>query len=83
MDEKRPAWCGARWMPLWARKIASKRFNASCRLHDLHYASGAVSRREADRRFLEHMLRQSETRADRIRARAYYGAVRAFGWLTY
>jgi len=47
-------------MPEWARKLASTKFNASCKIHDLDYDSKKFSRLQADTRFLAHMLRQAE-----------------------
>jgi len=79
MTTKRPYWCGPAWLPRPIRKLASVRFNASCRLHDRDYDRG-IDRQTADRRFYDHMLRQSKSTADRIQAGIYYGAVRAFGW---
>lgn len=53
-------YCGPDWMPEWALKIASIKFNASCKIHDLDYESPQkFTRLEADIRFLHHMMRQA------------------------
>lgn len=52
--------CGPNWMPEWLRRIGSCKFNASCRVHDMDYATHKYSRDEADERFLQNMLKQAD-----------------------
>ena len=46
-------------MPNFARRVFSYKFNASCKIHDLDYASNKFTRLQADTRFFTHMMRQS------------------------
>ena len=55
----RTYYCGPWWMPNFIRRIFSYKFNASCKIHDLDYASGEFTRLEADVRFFSHMSRQA------------------------
>ena len=52
-------YCGPQWLPEWMRKIASTKFNASCKIHDLDYASQKFTRYESDMRFLTNMMKQA------------------------
>lgn len=52
--------CGPSWAPEWLKKILSYKFNASCKIHDLDYTTTKYTRKEADVRFLYHMMRQAE-----------------------
>ena len=77
-------YCGPNWenFPGWARRILSYKFNASCRVHDLDYrATSKYTQKEADRRFLRHMLKQAGWNPFWILvAYAYYIATRILGW---
>ena len=80
MHKKHRYYCGAWWVPRWIRKILSIKFNASCRVHDLDYASGSFTREEVDTRFLLHMIRQSkESVFWEIMATFFYIFVRLLG----
>jgi len=74
-------YCGAWWFPEWLSRIASTKFNASCKIHDLDYgAPGEFSKDEADQRFLEHMRRQAkDSLVWRNVAYIYYWLARWFG----
>lgn len=80
MAKERKDYCGPYWMPSWMRKHFSKKFNASCKIHDLDYASTKFSRDQADARFHDHMNRQAEHSLYwRTIAFFYYIAVRLAG----
>lgn len=53
-------YCGPWWMPRILRRLLSVKFNEACRMHDIHYSGGEMSRLEADLEFLVHMMDQSE-----------------------
>lgn len=77
-------YCGPSWAPQWIRRIASSKFNASCRVHDLDYTTHRFTRTEADRRFLQHMLRQARGNLVwETLAVIYYLLVRVFGALSW
>jgi len=48
----RKDFCGPYWMPAKIRRLFSSKFNASCKIHDLDYASKKFSRKQSDKRFL-------------------------------
>lgn len=53
-------YCGYQTLPKWFRKILSYKFNASCRLHDMHYRSNTKrSQLDADIEFLRNCLKQA------------------------
>jgi hypothetical protein len=58
MDRK--DFCGPYWMPSFMRRFLSSKFNASCKIHDLDYESQKFSQREADIRFITHMIKQCD-----------------------
>jgi len=55
-------YCGPYWLPKWAQKILSYKFNASCKVHDLDYASKKFTQQETDIRFLTNMIKQCKGR---------------------
>jgi len=76
--------CGAYWVPRWIRRILSTRFNASCKIHDLDYASTRFDREEADTRFLLHMVRQAKNSLRwEIIATTYYLFARVLGKISW
>lgn len=80
MSKERKDYCGPYWMPSWLRKLLSSKFNASCKIHDLDYTSSKFTQKEADVRFLIHMIRQAKTsKFWRFIATLYYLAVRIGG----
>lgn len=81
MTRERKDYCGPNWMPSWIRRFFSSKFNASCRLHDWDYSPPhKYTRKEADKRFYEHMKRQSgKNPLWRLTALFYYISVRVFG----
>lgn len=80
----RKDYCGAFWMPVKLRKFASKKFNASCRLHDIHYSQKKMTRKEADQVFLRNMLRQADGDREYIAlAYLFYASVRVGGWYSW
>lgn len=86
--KERKDYCGAFWMPKWLRIKLSKKFNASCKMHDLDYdAHEKYSQKEADDRFLKSMLRQANRLENktmwRCIAKVYYIFVRIGGWYSY
>tara|TARA_R110000772_G_scaffold242529_1_gene355138 strand:+ start:119 stop:433 length:315 start_codon:yes stop_codon:yes gene_type:complete len=84
MTEKKQYYCGSWWTPRFIRKILSFRFNASCKIHDLDYASKEFDREEADTRFLLHMVRQSKgSFFFELIATVFYIFVRMLGKLSY
>ena len=84
IKEKHKFYCGPWWMPRWLRRILSFKFNASCKVHDLDYASREFSRIEADDRFLLHMIRQAKSSLFwEIYAMSYYILVRILGKLSW
>ena len=46
-------------MPKILRRIASIKFNASCRIHDMDYNTHKYNRLEADIRFFNNMIKQA------------------------
>ena len=77
-------YCGPFWAPSRLRRVLSGKFNASCKIHDLDYESKKFSRKVADKRFLDHMLRQSEKSIVwRIVAYFYYISVRIGGRISW
>jgi|GEM_PF-1937008 len=52
-------YCGVSWMPKWFRVILSEKFNKSCKVHDVYYASSLIDNEDADFIFLEHMYMQA------------------------
>ena len=57
---KKQYYCGYEDSPEWARKLLSKKFNASCRIHDFDYEPNTpYTQAKADVRFRNHMLRQA------------------------
>lgn len=76
-------WCGPFYFPNWLKKWLSKRFNYACCLHDTAYSEKNLDRKTVDKRFLQRMLRVSQTRKDKIIAHVYYGLVRVFGWISW
>jgi len=84
MKKDRKDYCGPYWMPSFLRKAVSSKFNASCKIHDMDYASRQYSRSEADKRFREHSLRQAGSHKGwRILARIFYLLVRIGGRISY
>ncbi len=76
----RQDYCGPYWAPKWFRRFLSKKFNASCKVHDLDYSSKGFSRGEADSRFLNHMNRQANSNLCwKLIAFIYYSLVRIGG----
>lgn len=87
--------CGPEWMDKWgwSRKLQDGLFDwfheASCDKHDEGYAEGGGRKRRkvCDEKFLDAMLRDSDVLRGTKRsiamsqAYAFYGLVRAFGWL--
>jgi hypothetical protein len=53
-------YCGPRWLPGFAKRILSYKFNASCKVHDSNYESHCFTRIETDIRFLKNMMDQSD-----------------------
>ena len=76
-------YCGPYWMPKFMRKWLSGKFNASCRLHDIHYEKMNYSRREADQIFLKNCLAQSNSSGTDIIAALFFIAVVIGGRLSY
>ena len=61
--------------------VPQEPFRDACLLHDEHYTHpGEMSRAEADRIFLEGMLKAARNPWQRLKAYAFYASVRAFGW---
>ena len=84
MNQKQQYHCGAWWTPKIIRKILSLRFNASCKIHDLDYATTLFDREKADTRFLLHMIRQSKSNIlHETTATLYYISVRILGKLSW
>ena len=84
MDKERKDYCGPWYMPRFMRRFLSTRFNASCRLHDLDYHKKVMTRKEADDRFLAHMLRQADGKlVGIVSAYVYYAMVRMGGWFSW
>ena len=52
-------YCGLYRWPKWLRKILSKKFNASCMLHDIHHVSQIIDDKTSDKIFLENCKKQS------------------------
>lgn len=76
--------CGSYWMSKRLRRFLSSRYNASCIIHDLDYESEKYSQKEADERFLKHMLKQVKGKVfPTILAYCFYAAVRIGGKLSY
>jgi hypothetical protein len=73
------------WLPDWIKRILSYKFNASCRVHDLDYRAPAkYTQYEADRRFLDNMLKQAGWNPFWIMmAYAYYWMTRLMGWMSW
>lgn len=81
---QRKDYCGPSYMPKCLRRLLSSKFNASCKIHDLDYASKKFKQKEADKRFLAHMLRQAgSSKCCKILAYVYYYAVRIGGAISY
>lgn len=77
-------YCGPFWMPKAIRRILSKKFNASCKIHDLDYASKKYSRKQADLRFKVNTLKQAgNSKFWRFIAKIFYLAVRIGGQISY
>ena len=67
-------------MPKVFRRIASYRFNASCKIHDLDYASARFTRLESDARFYAHTIRQARDSVFwKSAALVYFVVVRGVG----
>lgn len=80
----RKDYCGPFWMPSFMRKWASSKFNASCKIHDMDYDSERFTRKEADARFLFHMLKQAHGSVFWVlMAGWYYTWVRLGGWISW
>ena len=85
MGEGQKYHCGASKWPKWVRKLASKIFNASCKVHDLDYGKDTpYLQYEADERFIQHMKRQLEKRKRfkwlySMKAKFYFWAVSTYG----
>ena len=80
----RSDYCGPFWMPSFLRKWASSKFNASCKIHDMDYGSPKYTQKDADSRFLYHMMKQaSGSMFWIIVAFCFYLMVRAGGWISY
>lgn len=83
-QDKGKYYCGAWWTPKWVRRILSVRFNASCKVHDLDYATTKFSREEADTRFLLHTIRQAKSSIFwEVIATVFYISVRLMGKLSW
>ena len=52
-------YCGTPWMPHWFRSLISVKFNKSCKIHDVYYASLIIDNEDADFIFLDHMKLQA------------------------
>ncbi len=77
-------YCGPYWMPECIQKIMSKHFNASCKIHDMDYASKQYDQNHADRRFLDNMITQCKGRfLLEVLACGYFIAVRIGGKLSW
>lgn len=73
-------YCGPYWAPRWLKKILSVHFNASCKIHDLDYASKQFTKEQADTRFLQFMNKQAGSNIIlRIKAYIYYLIVKKYG----
>lgn len=76
--------CGTKQFPRMLRVFLSQEFNTACALHDVDYKDKKISRADADKDFLELMLIQSKGKFHlKVKAHAYYWAVRLFGWIFY
>lgn len=75
--------CGPFWMHKSLRRLLSSHFNASCKIHDLDYKTKRYNRKEADKRFLEHMKRQSKGPLSYSVALLYYSLVRIGGKISW
>lgn len=77
--------CGPWWMPKFIRRFLSSRFNSSCIIHDRDYETKKYTQKEADKRFLKHMLKQSEGKffLTKVLAYSFYFAVRVGGRFSY
>lgn len=85
MGDKK-TYCGAYWMPKWLVDFLSSRFNASCKIHDLDYESGKYGQKESDKRFLDHMCKQTKKnniKCGRIMAYIFYASVRIAGRISW
>ena len=77
--------CGNVNAPKWIRKILSCKFNASCRLHDIHYGKNTkYSRKVADLKFKKNMLKQAKNNVVwKVLANIFYLTVRILGKKAY
>ena len=80
----RKDYCGPEYFPKFLRKFLSNKFNASCKIHDIDYNRSGLSRKEADKRFLKNMKKQSKSNEMyKVFAYLYYWGVRLGGIFSY
>jgi len=82
-EDERKYFCGPSNVPQWLTKWFSNSHNEACRIHDVDYSTKRISRKEADKQFLDNMLEKADTRGKKNSAYLYYGLVRLFGGRRY
>lgn len=69
-------------MPRWMRRLASIKFNTSCKKHDEDYGETAATRLDADMQFYKNMLEEADRSLFwRAMALFYFNLVRTVGRL--
>lgn len=83
MAEDKESGCGISRVWMTSR---DDKFFMSCKMHDGMYTEGSpiqelLTRKEADKLFLNHMLTRADSLKDKARAYLYYAIVRVVGWM--
>lgn len=78
-EDNRKYFCGPSYLPQWATKMFSSKFNEACRIHDVDYSTKRVTREQADATFLRNMLDKCDGFWSRAKAHLMYKLVRTFG----
>lgn len=76
-------YCGPNILPGWMKKIFSRDFNQACKFHDEAYSEKELTRKQADKEFLNIMLNTSPDLKRKTLAYLFYFSVRAGGFLFY
>lgn len=63
-------------MPKFIDSWLSKKFNAPCKQHYIHYKKGRMTKHEADDLLYRNMMKRSKSSLDRFIVRVYCACIR-------
>jgi len=74
-------YCEIKYMPRFVDSWLSKKFNAPCKQHFIHYKKGRLTKHEADELLYRSMMTRSKSPLDRLLAKMYCTGIRR--WAEY